>query len=219
MSEPTLAAKDEPPPPPPNTNRRWLGTSIAIASVLLVMAIVGGVLVIRGFILATAYSDSTALRPDESEEAATEPEGPAQRAAEAGTLANPYPADFGMILSDTTTNVEVFTLAARLAESENLADDVPVEPTTEGTRVVAVEFTVVGLDASVAGTDMAIEAGLWQLADQDGKGYPPLFTQLVSDPSVPLTEGVTWLGRNFYEVPAGATTPYVLLYTQYVALE
>ena len=228
MSEPTLIPTDDPPPelPPTKTARTWLWTSIAIAAVLLAMAIVAGVLVVRGFILATADADSTELQPVETAEpadtATEEPSAvqtPTPPTAEVGSMANPYPVGYTMILSDTSSNVEVFSLMARPAESTNVAEDVPVEPTTDGMRVVAIEFAVVGLDPAVAEIDVAMEAGLWQVADQDGTGYPPLFTQVLTDPAVPMADGAIWGGRNFYEVPAGATTPYVLLYTGYVALE
>ncbi len=136
-----------------------------------------------------------------------------------GSMANPYPVGYTMILSDTATNVEVFSLMARPAEETNVAQDVPVEPTTDGMRVVAVEFAVVGLDPSAAELDIAMEAGLWQVADQDGIGYSPLFTQVLTDPDVPMADGTVWGGRNFYEVPATATTPWVLVYDGYVALQ
>jgi hypothetical protein len=231
VSEPTLAPNDDPPPEPAaqpttTTKRTWLVTSIAIAAVLLVMAVVAGVLVARGLLLATADTDSTELQPIETNEPADtdieEPSGPQTPeplTAEVGSVANPYPAGYTMILSDTSSNVEVFSLMQRPAESTALAEDVPVEPTTDGMRVVAIDFAVVGLDPAVAGIDMAMEAGLWQIADQDGTGYSPLFTQVLTDPTVPMTDGTIWGGRNFYEVPSSATTPYVPVYTSYVALQ
>lgn len=136
-----------------------------------------------------------------------------------GSMANPYPVGYTMILVDTATNVEVFSLMARPAEETNVAQDVPVEPTTDGMRVVAVEFAVVGLDAAAAELDLAMEAAVWQIADQDGTGYSPLFTQVLTDPDMPMADGTVWGGRNFYEVPATATTPWVLVYDGYVTLQ
>lgn len=140
-------------------------------------------------------------------EAAPEPDG---------SMAAPYPAGYTMMLIDTATDVEVFSLAARPTEAPE-GGDVPVEPTTEGTRIVAVDFTVVGLDPAVAELDPGFEAGLWQVADTDGIGYPPLFTQVLTD--TPIADGTTWQGRNFYEVPAAVTTPWVLVYESYINLQ
>jgi hypothetical protein len=76
-----------------------------------------------------------------------------------------------------------------------------------------------GLDPTAAEVDMAVEAGFWQVADQDGTGYAPLFTQVLTDTAVPMADGTAWGGRNFYEVPATSVTPWVLVYDGYVELQ